>query len=177
MEPKCFPVVPLNQLKRRTVRKPPRRKKIPTQVWAGCRGRTRMSVDPEPTADRKHPALLAFFFTGTDSLETLWSPSFPLVSFHFAFDGVVISVLAWDCSPAPSNRDGAGSPRVLACTFLLADAKALFWSSALQGCSTDRDLARDATTPTRGYPTLLTELFGADPCTCDLLISASDFYQ
>jgi hypothetical protein len=67
------PSVPLNPLNRRTVRKPPRRKKITTQVWEGCPGGTYVSVDPEPTAGRKPPALLAFFLgtglTGTFSLE------------------------------------------------------------------------------------------------------------
>jgi hypothetical protein len=67
--------MPLNPLKRRTVRKPPPMKKMTTQVWEGCLGGTRVSVDPEPTADRKPPAPLAFFtfLTGTSSLETLWS--------------------------------------------------------------------------------------------------------
>jgi hypothetical protein len=62
-----IPSVPLNPLKRRTVRKRPRRKKITTQVWEGCPGGTHVSVDPEPTAGRKPPALLAFFpiFLGT----------------------------------------------------------------------------------------------------------------
>jgi hypothetical protein len=53
--------VPLNPLKHRTLGKPPRRKKITTQVWEGCPGGTHVSVNPEPTAGRKPPALLAFF--------------------------------------------------------------------------------------------------------------------
>jgi hypothetical protein len=52
--------VPLNPLKRRTVRKPPRRKKITTQVLGGRRFAAGVPVDPEPTACRKLPALLAF---------------------------------------------------------------------------------------------------------------------
>jgi hypothetical protein len=54
-----IPSVPLNPLKRRTVRKPPWRKKIATQVFGGRRFAARVPVDPEPTAGRKHPALLA----------------------------------------------------------------------------------------------------------------------
>jgi hypothetical protein len=95
------------------IRKPPRRKKITTQVWGGWLSATHLPICPEQPSDRKPPAPLAFFLgTGTNSLETLWSPSFPLVLFTFA--RVVIWVLAWDCSPAPSNREGAGSPRVFA---------------------------------------------------------------
>jgi hypothetical protein len=41
--------VPLNPLTRRTTRKPPRRKKIPTQVLGGRRFAARVPVDPEPT--------------------------------------------------------------------------------------------------------------------------------
>jgi hypothetical protein len=33
-----------------------------TQVWEGCPGSTHVSVDPEPTAGRKPPALLVFLF-------------------------------------------------------------------------------------------------------------------
>jgi hypothetical protein len=55
-----IPSVPLNPLNRRTVRKPPRRKKITTQALGGRRFAARVPVDPEPTAGRKSPALLAF---------------------------------------------------------------------------------------------------------------------
>jgi hypothetical protein len=54
--------VPLNLLTRRTTRKPPRRKKITTQVWEGLPCATRVSVNPEPAAGRKLPAPLAFLF-------------------------------------------------------------------------------------------------------------------
>jgi hypothetical protein len=40
------------------IRKPPRRKKITTQVWEGLAFATHVSVDPEPTTPRKPPALL-----------------------------------------------------------------------------------------------------------------------
>jgi hypothetical protein len=63
------PSVPLNLLNRRTVGRSPRRKKITTQVWEGCLGGTRASVDLEPTTDPKLPAPLAFFL-GTCFLDT-----------------------------------------------------------------------------------------------------------
>jgi hypothetical protein len=49
------------------VRKPPRRKKITTQVQRGCLLGTHILVGPEPTTDRKPPAPLALFvfFLGT----------------------------------------------------------------------------------------------------------------
>jgi hypothetical protein len=49
----------------------------------------------------------------------------------FALDRVVIVGFACAGSPAPSNLEGAVTPRVLACAFLLADVKALFWSSVI----------------------------------------------
>jgi hypothetical protein len=110
-------------------RKPPRRKKITTQVSRGWPFAAHAPVNPEPIADRKPPALFAFpTGAGTCSSETLWSPSFPLV--FFALDRVIIWVLAWGGSPAPSDLDGAGSPRVSPLWVLfLADTWALFWSS------------------------------------------------
>jgi hypothetical protein len=91
---------------------------------------THVPVDAEPTADHKPPALLALL-AGTCSSGTLWSPSFLLDS--FALDRVVIWVLGRDGSPAPSNLEGAGSPRFWA--LFLANAWALFWSSVMKASS------------------------------------------
>jgi hypothetical protein len=49
----------LNPLNRRTIRKPPRRRKITTQVLGGLPCATHVSVCPEPPPGRKPPALLA----------------------------------------------------------------------------------------------------------------------
>jgi hypothetical protein len=59
------------------IRKPPRRKEITTQVWEGLLDATHVSVDPEPTAGRNPPALLAFLFlfTGTNWTELSWLTS------------------------------------------------------------------------------------------------------
>jgi hypothetical protein len=81
-----IPSVSLNPLTHRTIGKPPRTKKIATQVLGGRRFAPHVPVDPEPTADRKPPAPLALFtfLTGPNSLEALWSRVIlvPLINRH-----------------------------------------------------------------------------------------------
>jgi hypothetical protein len=140
------------------VRKPPRRKKTTTQVLEACPGATRVSVDPQPSADRKPPAPLPFFLgTGIDSLKTIWSPIFPL-----ACDLVVIPDFPCNGSPTPSDIEGAGDPLSSIGMSYNKELKI----TPVQGIKWDRRAAPRHRAPSPGYSTGLMEPCGALPRKC-----------